>query len=202
MKQAAQRIRRITRQVPKGYEWLALDSSLGQEYLAAMRLMGDYARANHQLIHAHFGVAAGLEPLHQVWNRHNYAWVDEEGNVIHRKGATPAEAGRMGLVPGSSGTPSYLVRGLGNEASLHSSAHGAGRFFSRTEAKRRHDASTVARHMAAHDILHFGLEPDETFLAYKDIDMVIRLQDGVLIEPIARMLPKVVIMGGRSDDGD
>ena len=143
---AAQRMtRHIAKGVPKGYEWLPLDSEAGQEYLAAMTLMGRYARANHDLIHAHFGVAAGLEPLHRVWNRHNYAWVDEAGMVIHRKGATPAAAGQMGIIPGSSGTPSYLVRGLGNAASLHSSSHGAGRFFSRKEAKRRHDRAARSR---------------------------------------------------------
>jgi hypothetical protein len=56
--------------------------------------------------------------------------------------------------------------------------------------------------MAALDILHFGLEPDETCFAYKDIERVIALQAGILVEVVARMTPKVVIMGGRSDDGD
>jgi tRNA-splicing ligase RtcB len=127
--------------------------------------------------------------------------VEEEG-VIHRKGATPAERDTIGLIPGSSGTASYLVRGLGNAESLHSSSHGAGRWFSRSEAKRRHDEDAFVKHMAELDILHFGLEPDETFLAYKDIEMVIGLQEGILVEVVAKMTPKVVIMGGKSDDGD
>jgi hypothetical protein len=62
--------------------------------------------------------------------------------------------------------------------------------------------TTFLKHMAELDILHFGLEPDETFLAYKDIEMVIGLQEGILVEVIAKMTPKVVIMGGKSDDGD
>jgi tRNA-splicing ligase RtcB len=157
--------------------------------------------ANHDLIHDHFAAAAGLHCGYRVWNRHNYAWVNEEG-VVHRKGATPAAVGDIGIIPGSSGTPSYLVRGLGNAASLNSSSHGAGRWFSRKEAKRRHDEQAFLQHMAAQDILHFGLAPDETFQAYKDIEMVIGLQAGVLVEVIARMTPKVVIMGGMSDDGD
>ncbi len=198
---AARYTRQIARKIPNGYEWLALDHELGQEYLSAMQLMGAYARANHDLIHDHFAAAAGLGERHRVWNRHNYAWVEDEG-VIHRKGATPAEAGTIGLIPGSSGTASYLVRGLGNAESLHSSSHGAGRWFSRTEAKRRHDEQAFLKHMAARDILHFGLEPDETFQAYKDIEMVIALQEGILVEVIARMTPKVVLMGGKSDDGD
>lgn len=198
---AAQYTKQIARKIPSGYEWLALDSDLGQEYLSAMQLMGAYARANHDLIHDHFVATAGIGQRYRVWNRHNYAWVEEAG-IIHRKGATPAEAGTIGLIPGSSGTASYLVRGLGNEASLHSSSHGAGRWFSRTEAKRRHDEAAFLQHMAALDIQHFGLEPDETFQAYKDIEMVIGLQEGILVDVIAKMTPKVVIMGGRSDDGD
>lgn len=198
---AAAYTRQIARRIPNGYEWLALDAELGQEYLSAMQLMGAYARANHDLIHDHFVAAAGLGQRYRAWNRHNYAWVEDEG-VIHRKGATPAEQGTVGLIPGSSGTTSYLVRGLGNAASLHSSSHGAGRWFSRTEAKRRHDEQAFLQHMAALDILHFGLEPDETFQAYKDIEMVMALQEGILVEVIARMTPKVVLMGGKSDDGD
>jgi tRNA-splicing ligase RtcB len=199
--QAAQYTSAIATHIPAGYEWLGLDAEVGQEYLAVMQLMGDYAHANHDLIHDHFVASAGLRCDQRVWNRHNYAWVEEEG-VIHRKGATPAAPGVIGIIPGSSGTASYLVRGLGNEASLNSSSHGAGRWFSRTEAKRRHDEQSFRQHMAALDILHVGLEADETFQAYKDIEMVIGLQEGVLVEVVAKMTPKVVLMGGVSDDGD
>jgi tRNA-splicing ligase RtcB len=199
--QAARYTDQIAHQIPRGYEWLALHSELGQEYLTAMQLMGDYARANHDLIHGHFQAAARLRLRHRIWNRHNYAWIEPQG-VIHRKGATPAEQGTIGLIPGSSGSASYLVRGLGNTASLHSSSHGAGRSFSRTEARRHHKEQDFQAHMAALDILHFGLEPDETCFAYKDIERVIALQAGILVEVVARMTPKVVIMGGRSDDGD
>lgn len=122
--------------------------------------------------------------------------------MIHRKGATPADAGQLGLIPGTSGTDSYLVRGLGNSESMNSSAHGAGRWFSRSDAKRQHDEARFQRHMNEQDILHFGLAPDETFMAYKDIEMVMGLQDGVLVEPVARLTPRVVIMGGKADDGD
>ena len=194
---------RIARGVPKGYEWLSIDSESGQQYLAAMELMGEYAHANHDLIHDHFLKATGARSLTRLWNRHNYAWVDEStGEVLHRKGATPAAAGQLGIIPGTSGSSSYLVRGLGNAESIESSAHGAGRYFSRSEARRQHDEARFSRHMARQDILHFGLAPDETMFAYKDIEMVIEQQQGVLIEPVARMTPKVVIMGGKSDDGD
>ncbi|MCB0061748.1 MAG: RtcB family protein [Caldilineaceae bacterium] len=201
VKQAAAHTNLIAKGVPNGYEWLPLDHDLGREYLAAMTLMGDYAHANHDLIHDHFCRVAGLQTVQRIWNRHNYAWV--EGNdVIHRKGATPANRGELGLIPGTSGTASYVVRGLGNAESLNSSSHGAGRWHSRSQAKREHDESRFQKHMTTNDIMHFGLAPDETFLAYKDIEMVMGLQAGVLVEPIARMTPRVVIMGGQSDDGD
>lgn len=201
VRQAAAYTRQIANGIPSGYEWLPLDHELGQEYLAVMRLMGAYARANHDLIHDHFCAESGVKSARRIWNRHNYVWI-EDGNVIHRKGATPADRGELGLIPGTSGTASYLVRGLGNEAGLKSSAHGAGRWHSRSQAKREHDEARFQKHMRESDILHFGLAPDETFMAYKDIEMVIALQDGVLIEPVARMTPRVVIMGGKSDDGD
>jgi tRNA-splicing ligase RtcB len=200
---AEQETRAMARDIPKGYEWLRLESEAGQEYLAAMALMGRYAKANHDLIHEHFIRAAGAKAAASVWNRHNYAWIDEAtGEVLHRKGATPAETGQLGLIPGTSGSASYLVRGLGNEESLHSSSHGAGRYFSRREAFRRHDARAFQRQMAEQDVLHFGVSPDEAPGAYKDIEMVLDLQRGVLVEPVARMRPKVVFMGGRADDGD
>ncbi|MEL6822105.1 MAG: RtcB family protein [Calditrichota bacterium] len=193
----------VARRIRNGYEWLSMDHDLGREYWMAMQLMGEYAKANHDLIHHHFCKAADVKPVELIWNRHNFAWLDEANKtVVHRKGATPAENGVLGIIPGSSGTPSYLVRGLGNEASLNSSSHGAGRWHSRTQAKKQHDEEAFRRHMEKLDIMHFGLEKDETFQAYKDIEMVIGLQDGVLIEPVARMHPKVVIMGGKADDGD
>jgi tRNA-splicing ligase RtcB len=203
VKQAQQLNFSIARGVPKGYEWLPIQSGIGAEYFQAMRLMGRYARANHDLIHDHFLAEAGLAQNRRIWNRHNFAWYEESnGSVLHRKGATPADDGLLGLVPGTSGTASYLVRGLGNPDSHYSSSHGAGRWFSRKEAHRRHDAKAFRKHMRSKDILHIGLEADETFMAYKDIEMVMGLQNGVLVEPVARMQPKVVIMGGRSDDGD
>ncbi len=197
---AERETRAIARGVPKGYEWLSTLSEAGQEYLAVMELMGRYAQANHHLIHDLFLQRTGLSQLGRWENHHNFAWV-EGSQVIHRKGATPAGLGQVGIIPGSSGTASYIVEGLGDPASLNSSSHGAGRPFSRSEAKRRHDPAFVADWMRVHDILTFGLAPDEALTAYKDIDRVMALQTD-LVKPVARLLPKVVIMGGQSDDGD
>ncbi len=207
----------IARGIPKTYSWLSIDNDAGREYLAVMRLMGRYAQANHHLIHAHFLQRSGLSALPVIGNEvnlphlgprftvienhHNFAWVEDD-LVIHRKGATPAGKGVAGLIPGSSGTQSYLVNGLGNPDSLESSSHGAGRPFSRSEAKRRHDSAFVKDWMSQHDILSNGIAPDETLMAYKDIETVIGLQKGVLVDIVAEMFPVAVRMGGHSDDGD
>jgi len=201
VKLAQNETRRIAKGVPSGYEWLDASTNAGREYLKVMDLMGRYAQANHHLIHQHFLKRSNLGQLAQYENHHNFAWVQPDGKIIHRKGATPASKGLVGIIPGTSGTPSYIVEGLGNKASLESSSHGAGRPFSRTEAKRRHDDDFVKRWMKEQDILSFGLAPDESLLAYKDIDHVMSLQTD-LVRTVARMWPKVVIMGGQSDDGD
>jgi tRNA-splicing ligase RtcB len=188
---------------PEGYGWLELDSTEGQEYLQAMQLMGDYARANHELIHTHFAQESGLETVIRYANKHNFAWVDEQGRVIHRKGATPAEDGQMGIIPGSSGSESYLVIGKGNAQAWNSASHGAGRPFSRSEAKKRFVAQSFETHMREKGITHYGIAADETVSAYKDIHCVINAQAD-LIDVVAIMQPRVVVMGGnlKSDDGD
>ncbi len=214
---ADQQTRLRAHNVPKEYAWLSIDEDAGREYLQVMELMGRYAQANHHLIHAHFLQRTGLTPLavrgsavdlphvrpafNVIENHHNYAWI--EGDlVIHRKGATPAGQGVAGLIPGSSGSASYLVSGLGNAGSLNSSSHGAGRPYSRTEARRRHDQPRFEQVMRQHSIAYRGVAPDETVLAYKDIETVIGLQRGTLVDVVAEMFPVVVVMGGKSDDGD
>lgn len=192
---------RIAKGIPDGYEWLDTRSEAGMEYFSAMELMGEYALANHECIHAAFSEAIGVRAERFMWNRHNFAWRSPKGEVVHRKGATPAGLGQIGIIPGSSGTSSYIVSGKGNADSINSASHGAGRPFSRTEAKRRHDAGFVSDWMTANDIMTFGLAPDETLMAYKDIDAVIAAQSD-LVRIVATMIPRVVIMGGQSDDGD
>ena len=201
---------RVARGVPEDYSWLDINSRDGREYLSVMHLMGRYARANHALIHSRFLKESGLSPLEVGGAKvdvpgfpsfttlevvHNFAWVEGDC-VIHRKGATPAHKGKPVIIPGSSGSPSYLGEGLGNPKSLSSCSHGAGRPFSRTEAKDNHDPKFVKEWMDEHDILHKGIAPDETVMAYKDIEEVIRVQAGTLMVPVAKMYPKVTLMGG------
>lgn len=188
---------------PKGYGWFDLSSEAGQEYKNIMDLMGAYAYANHEIIHERFLMNSGLGRKTMCTNKHNFAWVTPDGLVYHRKGATPAEIGQMGIIPGSSGSASYLVTGKGNPDSWYSASHGAGRPYSRTEAKRRYDPQAFRKHMDAHGITYHGVAPDETIAAYKNIHKVIEAQSD-LVEVTAVMFPKVVVMGGhiKSDDGD
>ncbi len=194
--------------ISKNYAWLSLNHDAGREYWSAMQLMGNYASANHELIHKHFAMSVGLEIIASHENHHNFAWKkklsDGQEIVIHRKGATPAEKGVVGIIPGSMGTPSYLVEGMGEEESLWSSSHGAGRVSSRRQAKKNHDEAAYRKFLKQKDILTIGVARDETYQCYKDIDRVIELQENELVEVVARMDPRVVIMGGgrKSDDGD
>ena len=117
--------------------WLDLTSEEGEEYWIGMSLAGRFASANHAVIHEKVAKALGEDVTSKVENHHNYAWKEEiEGRetIIHRKGATPAGDGVMGMIPGSMGDPGYVVRGRGNEPSLKSASHGAGRLMSRTAA--------------------------------------------------------------------
>ena len=96
--------------------WLDLDSEAGQEYWQAMNLMGDYAAANHEVIHRRVAEHLGAKVLAGVENHHNFAWHEQHDGrevVVHRKGATPAGEGVLGVIPGSMATPGFVVRGRG-----------------------------------------------------------------------------------------
>ncbi len=179
--------------------WLDLRTEPGQEYWQAMQLMGRYAAANHELIHAHVLRDLGAQALASVENHHNFAWREEHGGrevVVHRKGATPAAAGELGVIPGSMATPGWVVRGLGSAASLRSASHGAGRAMSRAHARKVLRAGDVRRELAARGVEILGADLDEAPAAYKDIDRVMAAQAD-LVEAIARFDPVLVRMAGR-----
>lgn len=185
--------------------WLDLSSAAGQEYWYAMELMGNYAAANHACIHRHVAENLGAQVLLDLENHHNFAWRerhDGEELIVHRKGATPAGAGVLGIIPGSMATPTYVVRGKGSAESLESASHGAGRVMSRTAAKKKFrwpEANALLRERGV-TLMSAGL--DEVPMVYKDIDRVMREQQD-LVEPIARFLPRLVKMapaGERPED--
>jgi tRNA-splicing ligase RtcB (3'-phosphate/5'-hydroxy nucleic acid ligase) len=181
--------------------WLDLSSEAGQEYWAAMELMGRYAAANHALIHAHIARALGVEVLLDIENHHNFAWRErhrlpdgsEAEVIVHRKGATPAGVGVLGIIPGSMGTPGYVVRGKGVAASLNSASHGAGRRMSRTKAREMFTWDAAQRFLRERGVTLLSSGLDEVPMAYKDIDEVMAAQDD-LVEPLARFEPRLVKM--------
>lgn len=189
--------------------WLALDSEAGQEYWAAMELMGRYAAANHALIHRHLARHLGLTVLLDVENHHNFAWMEkhviagrERELVVHRKGATPAGVGVLGIIPGSMATPGFLVRGKGNAASLLSASHGAGRVMSRTKALETFAWEKVNRVLKDRGVKLISAGLDEVPMVYKDIHQVMAAQAD-LVEVLGRFDPKLVKMaphGERPED--
>ena len=189
--------------------WLELDSDEGREYWAAMELMGRYAAANHSLIHRHLARHLRLGVLLDVENHHNFAWKErhviggvEREVVVHRKGATPAGTGVLGIIPGSMASPGYLVRGKGNEVALKSAAHGAGRLMSRTKAIQTFEWEKVNRVLKERGVKLISAGLDEVPMVYKDIDQVMAAQSD-LVEVLGRFDPKLVKMaphGERPED--
>ena len=181
--------------------WLDLSSESGQEYWTAMELMGQYAAANHALIHSHIAKALDVDVLLDVENHHNYAWRErhrlpdgsEADVIVHRKGATPAGTGVIGIIPGSMGTPGYVVRGKGVERSLNSAAHGAGRRMSRTKAKETFTWDVAQRFLRERGVTLLSAGLDEVPMAYKNIEEVMAAQQE-LVEPVARFEPRLVKM--------
>ena len=176
--------------------WLDLDSSEGQEYWAAMNLMGHYAAANHAMIHQKIAKALGFKVLAGVENHHNFAWREKHGDkelIVHRKGATPAGKDVLGVIPGSMATPGFVVRGKGDATSLESASHGAGRRMSRTAAREKFRWNHFKElfEKAGVQLLSAGI--DEAPGAYKDIHAVMSAQSD-LVEVVARFDPKIVKM--------
>ena len=140
-----------------------------------------------------------------IENHHNFAWKETHNGervVVHRKGATPAGEGVLGIIPGSMANPGYVARGKGNPLSLNSAAHGAGRRMSRTQAIKSFTWSQTRKLLAERGVTVLSAGLDEVPMAYKDIDEVMAAQSD-LVEIIARFDPKIVKMapaGERAED--
>jgi len=185
--------------------WLSMDSESGQEYWQAMNLMGRYASANHEIIHRQVLCLAGAQALGSVENHHNFAWLEEHHGkqlYVHRKGATPAGAGELGVIPGSMADSAFLVRGKGHPGSLHSASHGAGRVMSRTAAKKQFHWADWRRHLADKNVRLLAGGLDEVPGAYKNIHQVMAAQTD-LVEVVGEFFPRIVMMcgdGSRPED--
>lgn len=180
----------------KHLAWLELDSQEGQDYWDAMELCGRYASANHQLIHEHVLNALNIKPLGFVENHHNFAWKENfngEELIVHRKGATPAGKGKLGIIPGSMASPGFIVRGKGNHESFDSCSHGAGRKLSRNAAFKTLSRKTMKDILRERDVYLIGGSLDESPEVYKDIEQVMAGQSD-LVDVLARFDPKLVRM--------
>jgi len=183
--------------------WLSLDSEDGQEYWLSMELAGRFASANHYIIHKRVAAAVGLKEVAVVENHHNFAWVekltDGRNVIVHRKGATPAGKGVMGVIPGSMGDAGYVVRGRGVSESLESASHGAGRLMSRTAAINSISRNTRDEYLKDRGITLLGGGIDESPQAYKPIDQVISAQHD-LVDVVGKFTPKIVRMADEPGD--
>jgi tRNA-splicing ligase RtcB len=177
--------------------WLELTSAEGQEYWLAMNLAGHYASANHHQIHRKLAQALGIQPVRMLENHHNFAWKEKlpDGRtaIIHRKGATPAGKGQLGIIPGSLTQPGFIVKGKGNPKGISSAAHGAGRKMSRRQAFQQLDAYFLRRNLEENGVTLLGGDLDEAPVVYKDIASVMQLQTD-LVEVIATFQPRIARM--------
>jgi tRNA-splicing ligase RtcB len=175
--------------------WLDMDGE-GAEYWNAMELMGKYASANHHLIHEAIIDYLDHPVLMQIENHHNFAWREKHQGrdvIVHRKGATPAGKGVLGILPGSMATPGFVVEGLGNTASLGSTSHGAGRRMSRTEAIKRFTWKETREYLDKQGVTLISAGLDEVPWAYKNINDVMNAQID-LARPIGKFMPRLVKM--------
>lgn len=186
----------------KHLAWLDLDSETGQEYWLAMNLAGDYATACHQQIHERISAALGDQPLANIENHHNFAWKEQGADgreiVVHRKGATPAGDGVLGIIPGSMTSPGFIVRGKGEEEALNSASHGAGRALSRSKARQLLSKKEVNREIKKAGITVIGSGIDEAPQVYKNIHEVMARQKS-LVEVVGTFHPKIVRMCGTKE---
>jgi tRNA-splicing ligase RtcB len=179
--------------------WLDLSTEEGQMYWIAMNIAGDYSSANHEQIHTRIAKDLGEDPLFKVENHHNFAWKEklEDGTevIVHRKGATPASEGVLGIIPGSMTAPGFVVKGKGSSDSLNSASHGAGRLMSRSAAKNCITNKMVRQELERAGVELMGGGLDEAPMVYKDIHKVMAGQED-LVEVLGEFTPKIVRMCG------
>lgn len=195
-------------QVPVNWDlaFLPIETNEAKEYLKAMQYCVDFAFANRKMMmervqDAFKSVLSESVEFSEIINiAHNYAaWEHHFGKdvIVHRKGATSAREGEIGIIPGSQGTKSYIVEGLGNPESFHSCSHGAGRKMGRKQAQRELDLQEEINRLDQKGILHAirgHKDLDEAAGAYKDIDVVMANQKD-LVKVVVELEPLAVVKG-------
>jgi tRNA-splicing ligase RtcB len=199
--------------VPPSWQlaFLPLDDQIGRQYVAEMAYCVNYALANRDLMMDNITEAfcevlddGRVIPMnwreHVINIAHNYAAMEHhygKNVMVHRKGATRARAGEVGIIPGSQGTKSYIVEGLGNKDSFESCSHGAGRRLSRSKACQTLSLEAEIKRLDDQGIVH-GIRTekdlDEAAGAYKNIEEVMAYQTD-LVKPVVELTPMAVIKG-------
>lgn len=192
--------------VPKEYElaFLPLDSIQGKQYIQEMEYCVEFAFCNRRLMMDRIkevlyeNTNCSFDPMINI--AHNYARMEHHFGtnvMVHRKGATSAKVGEVGIIPGSQGTSSYIVQGKGNPESFQSCSHGAGRKMGRKQASRELNLEDEKKKLDDKGIIHSVRtvsDLDEASGAYKDIDMVMNNQAD-LVEILVKLEPLGVIKG-------
>lgn len=183
---------------------LSLQHDLGRAYLADMNWAMDFALENRrQMLWAalramklsEWECKRLLAPEVMINENHNHAILCDEDTVLHRKGATPAETGQLGVIPANQRDGVWITRGLGNTQYLSSASHGAGRLMSRKAAAAKGDVAELTKLMKGIVCRTDKGVLDEAPWAYKKIDAVLAAQDGVLVDVIDHFKPLVVLKG-------
>lgn len=191
--------------VPRDLAFIPEDSEYFDLYWNEMNYCIDFALANRKLMMervklAFMEIMPEVEFADFINKPHNFAALEEhfgELVIVHRKGATRARKGEWGMIPGSQGTQSFLVKGKGNAKAFESCSHGAGRVMSRSEARKSLDLEEERKILTDQGILHairHRSDLDEAPSSYKDIDEVIANQTA-LVEVQIKLQPLAVIKG-------
>lgn len=187
-------------EMPKGISEAPLNlwTPEGMDYFELMNLAGEFAEAGHKWLHQHLlahlveRTKSSLAVRQSIYSKHNFAWSTDYG-MVHRKGATPAAYGQMGVIPATMGDSTQIVRGTGNSFSFESASHGAGRTHSRGQALQEFKGDTAQYLLKNYDVYLEGGGPDEDPRAYKKIKNVMEAQRDC-VETLMEFQPKVVRM--------
>jgi len=190
----------VDKDLPKGF--LHLHGDVGQQYVQDLIFARKFAEMSRKVMIMDVLKVIGIK-MSEVLRLSTYQAIHENHNtveiqgdkVLHRKGATPAEKGVLGVVPGSMQTGIYITKGLGNDEYLNSASHGAGRKMSRSKAK-----STISLEKAKKQMTGITCKMDKSTLeeapdAYKDLHKVIEAQEGIVIDVVDFIRPIINVKG-------
>ena len=179
------------------FAWLDLSSEAGEQYWRSMEIAGEYAAACHELIHRYVAQGMRFKPLVNISHHHNFAWREKLSDgreaVVHRKGATPAHQGELGIIPGSMTDAGYIVCGKGCVEALCSANHGAGRAISRQEARNSISRHAMRKQLAEAGVELLGGTTEEAPGAYKSMREVMA-DAAPLVEIVGTITPRIVRM--------